>query len=62
LNSLIVDQGQKKFLPFGKGEAEATSLQKRTGWALKKTLLTGCSKTLRYKAPEIPACGRQAEE
>jgi hypothetical protein len=29
---------------------------------LKKTLLTGCSKTLRYKAPEIPACGRQAEE
>jgi hypothetical protein len=29
---------------------------------LKKTPLAGCSKTLRYKAPEIPACGRQAEE
>jgi hypothetical protein len=29
---------------------------------LKKTLLAGCSKPLRYKAPEIPACGRQAEE
>jgi len=29
---------------------------------LKKNLLAGCSKTFRYKAPEIPACGRQAEE
>jgi hypothetical protein len=29
---------------------------------LKKTLLAGYSKTLRYKTPEIPACGRQAEE
>jgi hypothetical protein len=29
---------------------------------LKKNLLAACSKTLRYKAPEIPACGRQAEE
>ena len=29
---------------------------------LKKTLLAGCSKTLRYTATEIPACGRQAEE
>jgi len=25
-------------------------------------LVAGCSKALRYKAPEIPACGRQAEE
>ena len=32
------------------------------GRVLKKTLFAGCSKTLRYKAPEIPACGRQAEE
>jgi len=29
---------------------------------LKKPLAAGCSKTLRYKGPEIPACGRQAEE
>jgi len=29
---------------------------------LKEALLAGCSKTLRYKATEIPACGRQAEE
>jgi hypothetical protein len=29
---------------------------------LKKTLVAGCSKTLRYKATEIPACSRQAEE
>jgi len=44
--------------------------EKRLGWSkrvcssrvLKKTLLAGCSKTLRYKATEIPACGRQAEE
>jgi hypothetical protein len=33
-----------------------------TSRMLKKTLLAGCSKTLRYKAAEIPACGRQAEE
>jgi len=31
-------------------------------WVPEKILLAGCSKTLRYKAPEIPACGRQAEE
>jgi hypothetical protein len=29
---------------------------------LKKTLFAGCSKTLRYKAPEMPACGKQGEE
>jgi hypothetical protein len=29
---------------------------------LKKTLLAGCSRMFRYKALEIPACGRQAEE
>jgi hypothetical protein len=29
---------------------------------LKKAMRAGCSKTLRYKALEIPACRRQAEE
>jgi hypothetical protein len=35
---------------------------KVTSRLLIKALLEDCSKTLRYKAPEIPACGRQAEE
>jgi len=29
---------------------------------LKEALVAGCSKTLRYKATEIPVCLRQAEE
>jgi hypothetical protein len=42
--------------------AEETGQHRTSSRLLKKTLLAGCSKMLRYKAPEIPACGRQAEE
>jgi hypothetical protein len=37
-------------------------LQIATSRVLKKTPFAGWSKTLRYKAPEMPACGKQGED
>jgi len=51
--------GEARLRETGRGEDEP---QRETIRLLKKILLAVCSKTLRYKAPEIPACGRQAEE
>jgi hypothetical protein len=38
------------------------SLVTKDSRVLKKALFAGCSKTLRYKALEMPACGKQGED